>query len=297
MLNNRVNLVFCVILSWALQGCTFLSAQSRADPRSVAVYKVAECPLTKQQGDTRLGSVDLDCFKFPGASEVAYTAATDKMGRNRLLSALMKHSDDACTFVLGKMYSDEATINTSLGVLATGFSTAATIVSGEQAKTILSGVSSLAGASRDHINVNVYRSQISSALSQAINNKRSELRAQILAKYTLTPVQWSIDDGIRDVNLYHQECSFYRGIELVLMSVQDKKALQSYISKRDTELVLSAAKATLVELSASRARLVDATAQTNADKAIADLQTKISTLEQARLDVLTNSGAAGATTP
>jgi hypothetical protein len=237
----------------SLTGCASqrnaLEAQSRVNPVSTAAYPQKFCPLVMASGsDTRMGAINLDCFAFPevdarydreegrtphyGISDrrnLAYAmAAKNSIYRNRLTSILIKQSDDICVQELGRLTANEATVNTTLSILGTGFSTAASIVSGDLAKSILAGGATLAGASRDHINVHVYRNTIAQAISQVIWSERQLRQADIQKHYGQALEAWSIDDAIRDVNAYHAQCSFYKGLELLLKAANNNSDVSAY---------------------------------------------------------------------
>ena len=202
--------------------------------------------------DTRDGAINLDCFTFPEVDAVvkdeiisdrtklAYAMATIKSSdRNRLTSILIKHSDDVCTAELGRLTANEATTNASLSILSTGFSAAATVVGGELAKSILSGTATVLGASRDHINVHVYRNTIAQAVSQVIASERKKISDAIYSKYSDDKSIWSIDDAIRQVNVYHSQCSFFKGLELLLKAADNNTDLQAYRSARAQQVTLT----------------------------------------------------------
>lgn len=254
----------------SLSGCSRLGAMSRIDPAGIAVYPdgsrlrrsptsevqyniAHNCPLVQGPGDFRSGAVNLDCFRFPedwpdemtpsdreqqivaraGTMRplLAYSrAASSTLDRNRLTALLMKHSDDVCTIEMGQITSNEATVNTSLSVLTTGFTAAANVVSGELAGAILTGGANLASGSRDHINAHVYRNQFAYAISRAITLERQRQREAIEARYSSNLADFTVDDAIRAANLYHSQCSFYKGLELVLASVENQDNLNRHLT-------------------------------------------------------------------
>jgi hypothetical protein len=168
--------------------------------------------------------------------QLAYARAVEsKRERNRLSALLLKHSDDLCTVELGRLNSNEATVNTSLSVLTTTLTTVANIVTGERASEILTGAATVASGSRDHINVHVYRNQVAYAVSRAIALERQTRREAIESRYIDAPDLWTVDDAIRAVNAYHQQCSFYKGLELLLASVESKANADRYMDKREKQ--------------------------------------------------------------
>lgn len=234
-------------------GCARLQAQSRVDPQAVAYYNPGNfdpppagtsgasggCPA-KIPGDFHGGAVNLDCFYFPednkalaaGTSRpTAYARvaaeadqAKARILRNRLGDILITHADTICTREMGALVANEGTTNTALSTLDTLFSTTSTIVTGEQAKSILSGLAGVANASRAHINAEVYRNALATAIARAIENERGKQLATIRGNMSAKDVgTYTLDQMIRDVNAYHQTCSFYRGISLVNDAVDATK--------------------------------------------------------------------------
>jgi hypothetical protein len=170
----------------------------------------------------------------PHAREtLAYSLATRfPEYRNRLTSILTTRSDVICDIEMGRYTANEATVNTGLSIASTGLSTAASIVSGELAKSILAGAAGFSGATRDHIAVNVYRDQIAPVVISAIWSERNRLKTDIRKNYSLGVGEWSIDDAIQSVNRYHGQCSFYNGLMMVLDATKNKEALEAHRTAR-----------------------------------------------------------------
>lgn len=243
-----------------LSGCTRIYAQSRVDPQTVAVYPQsipapvkgspdgsAACPV-RVRYDTHRGAVDLDCFRFPGDLSNGPTAYQQAVGhddlRNRLAAILMKHSDDVCTIELGRLTANEAAVNATLSILTSGLAAASTVATGDVAKSILSGLATTTNASRGHINAEVYRNVLSPAVARAIESERDRKRAAITLNLVKPSRDYSVDLMIMEVNDYHQVCSFYRGLTLVVDAVDRTKfdaadqqtSLQDAIDSLDAEI-------------------------------------------------------------
>ncbi len=188
---------------------------ARVDPLEIVSYP-GNCGLADWSAP-----VDLNCFQFPGSQKPAYQdAVSDQTARNRLVSLLMARSDTICTEEMGELSANEATTTFGLDVISTAATTAANIVTGDQARQILTGAGTLAGASRSHVSADIYRQTVSHAISRAIFLERQRLRSAIEGRFTQTHSEYVIDQAIRDVVEYHNTCSFYRGLELVLASVE-----------------------------------------------------------------------------
>ena len=121
---------------------------------------------------------------------------------------------------MGRLTGNESTTNTTLSLLDTLLSTTATIVTGEQAKSIFSGAAGSANAARATVNAEVYRNRLSDAIEGAINNERYKQKTIIDDKLSSKDVgQYGLDQMIRDIDEYHQICSFYNGLVLVNKAV------------------------------------------------------------------------------
>lgn len=171
--------------------------------------------------------------------------------RNRLAALLLKHSDDICVEEMGRLNSNESAVNTSLSILATAATTTSNIVTGELAQSILTGVGTLAGASRSHIAAHVYRNTFAYAVSRAITLERQRLRAQHEARRGQNTTLYTVDEAIRAVNEYHGVCSFYKGLELVLASVEGDQR------SRDAQMRLAQISAIEQQIREQRAAMAD----------------------------------------
>jgi hypothetical protein len=163
-------------------------------------------------------------------------AAVDEVARNRLTAILLKHSDDICTIEMGRITSNQAAVNASFNIVATAATTVANIVTGTQAQEILTGIGTFAGASRSHINADVYRNTFAYALSRAITLERQKQREAIERRYVDKVETFTVDDAIRAANVYHSQCSFYKGLELLLASVENGATLDRSLRERERQL-------------------------------------------------------------
>jgi len=231
-------------------------------PGTASTAATTRCDLVRGAGGYFAGAIDLDCFQFPEDRNVpkdavlagtanngvpqnepncpapaGFTAYARAVGcvreRNRLTALLLKASDDICVREMGSLTADQATVNATLNILSTAVTATANIVTGEQAKSILTGAGTLATASRSHINADVYRNTVSYAVSRAIILERKRLRDQIEARYGQLTTTFTVDDAIRAANEYHGVCSFYRGLELVLASVEGDQRTRDAQMRRE----------------------------------------------------------------
>lgn len=213
----------------SLAACGTFQAQSRVDPIKIATYASANnaCIEPVLPYDRHFGAYNLDCFKFKGDGQLAYIRASTSRGyRNRLAAFLINESNTVCTREMGDLVADEAMVNAGLASATTAFSTIGSIVTGRFAANALAGAASGTNAIRGHVNAEVYRNVLGAAVSKAIRQAREAQFDIIYANRAKGIDDYSVDDMLLQVNQYHQICSFYRGLDLVITAV-DRNAYHS----------------------------------------------------------------------
>lgn len=133
--------------------------------------------------------------------------------------------------------ANEALGNATLSFAATALSTVSTIVGGEQAKSILSGGAALASGTRDNVNANFYKNQISQAITKAIDSERHKVLTDLIAKRTLAVEDYPVDEMIRLVNRYHQSCSFQYGLQILLDAAVNREGVNAVLQDRNLAAV------------------------------------------------------------
>ncbi|GGO90323.1 hypothetical protein EV664_101240 [Stakelama pacifica] len=230
----------------SLSGCIQSSA-ARVEPLDLTVRKQSsECYvdppprhrtfLGTVESVTRPGAINLDCFRlYKGATDTSPPLFTEiltlteskperaKMLRNALADALIQHADSICLAEESSMLVRQAQINGYSSIASTGLSTVSTIVTGNLAKSILSGGAAFVGASRDHINSNAYFNQLMPTIIRAIETERRKFLTNAIDKRREDSISgYSAYQMIRDANHYHQLCSFTVGIDAIVNSVEGK---------------------------------------------------------------------------
>jgi len=239
---------------------------------------IEPCPLTKGLSDSNRGAVDLDCFQFPehiekrgddhkatdlgkifaydlaaGIQEVAPQKGTifktvkegdttkidTKYYRDRLAALLTKHADDVCVLEKGRLVATESTANFGLSFLTTALSTVSTIVGGEKAKSILSGLAAISSGTQDNVNATFYRNQLTQAINKSIDQERGRLMINIVAERSQGISDYTVDDMIRLINDYHHACSFERGLQLLLDAALDTSGANAVLEKRSREVAIA----------------------------------------------------------
>lgn len=241
---------------------------------------------TESNGGTDLAE-EADILKASGipkslqASEslerryTAYRLATvSAYYRNRLEGALLTHADMICEQEKGYIFANEASVGTIFDVLASGFSAASTIVTGDQAKSILSGLSGLSTATNSHVVANVYKNQIVPAITKAIDAERKEIMQEIIAQREKTAILYSADQMIQAVNRYHQACSFQKGLQRLLDASVNQAGKDAILKSINLRFAIQQLRRDEAEMRATLS-----TPPTEAQsKALADTQAKIAEL-------------------
>lgn len=233
-----------------------LGRASRADPASVTFRKAPSTCLYGAQIDGDTGSsINLDCFKFQPEDDkrTAYQFATGQLddgtpsgesadvirqARNRLGFALINHADMLCEREKGTIYGNRAATSGLLDFGSSSFSIASTIVGGEQAKSILSGLAGLSTATRTNIDTNVYQNQLTSAITKMMDTERHSVLQKIQSKQSLAPSEFSADEMIVMVNQYHQACSFQKGVQLLLDAAVNKEGVDQIVRAMNLRQVI-----------------------------------------------------------
>jgi hypothetical protein len=218
----------------------------------------------------------LDCFQFPedgtqppqpptSNTKTAYKAATPDYwfdsnrlssiasiddrsreaslratnARNRLNAILVKHADDVCVLEKGRLVATESSVNFLLSFLTQAFSGASTIVQGELAKSILSGVATLSSGTQSNVNATFYRNQLIQAINKTLDSERQRIMTQLIANRSLDIDAYTVDEMIVAANSYHQACSFERGLQVLLDAALDRSGADAVLANRSREAAIA----------------------------------------------------------
>jgi hypothetical protein len=135
----------------------------------------------------------------------------------------MIQSDDICEAHKGSVVGQAAATNLILGAATLGLSGAGAVVAGEAAHMALSAAATGTAGARSLVNEEVYQQKFVGVLIDAVEISRNEKRKEILQHYGEPLEKYSIDDGIRDVQDYHQRCSFYHGLVILADTIQARR--------------------------------------------------------------------------
>lgn len=267
-----------------LSGCVQLGRVARVSPARIAARTPPEnCEYISGVGKDFKFAIDLDCFRFQNpnkvsvypeyfngdpkliteSDEVKYTAYSLARGnkdyRNRLEAILLSQADANCEKEKGHIFANEAGLGFALNTLASTFDTAATIVTGEPAKSILAGAAGLSTATKSHLTANVYKNQIVPAITNVMDAERTKILNALIGLRDSSVDKYNVDDMIRRVNNYNQACSFQFGVQALLKASENKAGTDALIHgiNIDHEIARIRRALPLVTDPAKRARLED----------------------------------------
>jgi len=152
-----------------------------------------------------------------------------RQARNRLGFVLVNHADILCEREKGRIYGNRAASSSALDLFSSGFSITSTIVGGEQAKSILSGLAGLSTATRTNIDSNIYQNQLTSAITKMMDTERHTVLQKIQSKQQQPIKDFSADEMIVMANQYHQACSFQKGVQLLLDAAVNKEGVDQIV--------------------------------------------------------------------
>lgn len=244
-----LKLVFAATALMSLGACSqvnWIQDAHRVDP--IVYPTTAEAKEAKADKD-HYDSINLDKYKFPNdpadpaakTIKTAYMAAqADPSGkdRNRLQIAIMQLSDRVCEQHLGDIVANAATVNLGLGILSTALAGTATVVGGEAAKSALAAAAAITGASRSLVNEEIYQQFLSAAIVTAIRGERKNHETEIMSRRVMDDgnpevlAKYPVDDAIRDVLVYHHECSFFNGVAILLEQANRRERTRTDVKAR-----------------------------------------------------------------
>lgn len=151
--------------------------------------------------------------------------------RDRLQLLIMRKSDVICDQHKSDITAQAAAANFGLTTTSVALSTTSAIISGEEAKSILSGLSAFTGATQSALNENIYQQFLAPAVIRAIEDNRRQQEQIINAKRDLPGDKYLVDEALRDAAHYHYQCSFYQGLKALTSDSEKRFGLTGEVFK------------------------------------------------------------------
>ncbi len=220
-----MRLQFLAVCSLGLSGCATFQEQAAVNPLSIIEAKTEYCRSISNKNDSEQirGIYESFCYGGNKASllrEQFSIPQPAKDGRGYLLN-LMMVSDQICAKELRALSANQRTISASLSTAETALSAAATVVTGDLADNILSGLATTTGSTRGHINSEVFRGAQSEAITLLIQADREAIANRLVGPKA-AKTSYTEHEANYFANEYHQACSLYNGLALLTEAAGDK---------------------------------------------------------------------------
>lgn len=152
-----------------------------------------------------------------------------KLIRNETQSEMVTQSDRICDRYLASIFGEQAGNALMLDTTMSLLNGAASIATGNTARN-LSASSAFLGATKSHIDADVYQSQVSTAINLMIRKNRATARETIRNNQACAPDAYSAADAVQDALSYHNACSFEHGLGQLVHEASDSSAVRAPVA-------------------------------------------------------------------
>jgi len=200
-------------------GCSMIGKAYRPDPMPLPKYawhddgSVDVPMLLSESAKSSVG-----CVPLPATGTDASSCA--RQTRNRALNKLMSLSDDMCNVHQANVLSNASAWNVGTGSVTNLLAGIAALGSNSASQANYAAGAVFSNSTRSLVNSEVYMQSLATTVIRAIETLRKERRDAIEQRMKSDDeVAYSFENGYRDVQEYHQACSFYLGISEVSKAV------------------------------------------------------------------------------
>jgi hypothetical protein len=182
--------------------------------------------------------LDLDSFKFrkDGTVTAYVSAQTDPEARNELQDILITRSDVACAAFEDALYRRIAARKFVLTTTALVTSTAAAIVGGETARSVLAGIAATSVGVDAIIDSEFLQNQLVTLVNRQITSQRKDILDHIKSRRgpqnSESTTDYSAGEAVRDVERYHLACSFVAAIDELTKNVSKRNTKEPLIAEK-----------------------------------------------------------------
>lgn len=153
------------------------------------------------------------------------------MARNNLQDLLRIRSDQICGIKEAQIKGTADFVSGGLSSLATILGGVGAIVTGTTAARALSGSAGITSGVNGNITSTVYQDYVTSAITKAIDGARQTKWATIETQRSMTIDKYGVYEAVRDVNEYHQLCSFAAGLSQLTTQAEKLAPQQQTLSQ------------------------------------------------------------------
>lgn len=180
------------------------------DPEDQAQMKSSYAQLTDSQ------KIEFLRKAFRAANNYKDAPAHRAQIQDRLIAA----SNQRCNIYTTYLKRISTYNNGIFGTLTTILGGAGSIVTGENAARLLSGLAGISSGTRAELNQAIFESVATSVIVPAIHKNREEVLTNILSKRAKPLTEYTVEGAIADAIMYHGGCSMDAGIAHAQKSIQ-----------------------------------------------------------------------------
>ncbi|MBF0367983.1 MAG: hypothetical protein HQL52_00850 [Magnetococcales bacterium] len=159
----------------------------------------------------KIAQVDFKNSEIKTLYECSTSAAECTEKRNKLQNILLRAAANNCKAHQAGIFANAAVTKTTLDIGSAGLSGAASVISGATAGH-LSAAGAFLTTSRSVIDLEVYQSQITSAIITEIDALQETSLKNIKKKQTTSIANYMMEEAIVDTIKHNNLCSFYKGV-------------------------------------------------------------------------------------
>lgn len=149
--------------------------------------------------------------------------------RNETQSEMVTQSDRICDRYLASIFGEQAGNALMLDTTMSLLNGVAAIATGNTARNLSAG-SAFLGATKSHIDADVYQSQVSTAINLMIRKNRATARETIRNNQACAPDAYTAADAVQDALSYHNACSFEYGLGRLVHEASDSSAVRAPVA-------------------------------------------------------------------
>lgn len=222
-----------------------------------------------------------DCTGTSLEQQLAQAAAAERAQpgiamrvRNETQSEMLLQADRLCDRYLASVFGEQAGNALWMDIAGSALSGGAALASGNSARNLSAGAA-LLGATKSHINADVYQNQVATAINLLIRKKRNAARSVIHNNQVCSVARYSAADAVTDAQTYHNMCSFEYGLGELVHEASDTSPVRGSVAS----LTLQRLQKQAADLEAHPVAAGDAAAKARHEATLVDLRSQIRVYE------------------
>ena len=265
----------------AASGCTWIGEQ---------IQEVAVKPAVTMGIDKRVGPVNLDTYGKDGTNGKATyeNPGATKDDRSRLQGAIIVYSHGACSEFRMRLFAIHGARKVLFQGSALLLSGAATAVTGNVAKTVLSALSAGVLGTDETIDAHFLQNAAITGILNTITSERKQALIDMRQKQGREITEYSVQAAVADAVRYNRLCSLTEAISIMSNATQ-KKNMNANVIKNiaitNARIRLQSAQGKLDRAEEKKAAVADSPAFKTLEVRVERLKTEVERL-QGELDGL-----------